>query len=281
MGAGASSHTSPSALNRLRKALVMRAYNIRQSDETLGELFRPHAYRSSNVFYISVSAVKKTLAEDAPWVDLLFEQVVGHEVGDLEFNSFIHFLETGHTPSTKGTPVAQPSKEPAKSKYNINARPPTDLPPSRKKGGLPPTPPRNKPPVKAPPKHSSNMSRHIPTFNPTTSTVYPGVISSLHLHTLAIGIHSGAVVPSTGLTVSLDSKSSYRDPSSGPTRPLWRKREVVKHERTVEYTTIDAEGVTQVGASLTTPSFNICPFPSSSLTVVSAHMQCRNSPRKK
>jgi hypothetical protein len=39
MGAGASS------MNRLRKALLMRAYNIRNSDETLEEQFRKHAYR--------------------------------------------------------------------------------------------------------------------------------------------------------------------------------------------------------------------------------------------
>ena len=31
----------------------------------------------------------------------------------------------------------------------------------------------------------------------------------------------------------------------GPIRPLWRKREVVRQERTVEYITIDADGVKQ------------------------------------
>ena len=40
MGAGASS------LNRLRKAVLMRAYNVRQSDETLEEQFRKYAYRA-------------------------------------------------------------------------------------------------------------------------------------------------------------------------------------------------------------------------------------------
>jgi hypothetical protein len=91
------------------------------------------------------------------------------------------------------------------------------------------------------------MSKFIPKFNALTSTIYPGVIDSLQLHTLPIGIHSGALVPSAGLTVALNNKDSYRNPSAGPTRPLWRKREVVKQERTVEYTTIDANGVTQVG----------------------------------
>ena len=39
MGAGASS------MNRLRKAILMRAYNVRNSDETLEEQFRKYAYR--------------------------------------------------------------------------------------------------------------------------------------------------------------------------------------------------------------------------------------------
>ena len=67
MGAGASAHTTPSSLNRLRKALVMRSYNIRKSDETLDELFRPHAHRFSGGLCISIEAIKKTLSENAPW----------------------------------------------------------------------------------------------------------------------------------------------------------------------------------------------------------------------
>lgn len=39
MGAGVSS------MNRLRKALVMRAYNLRDSEETLEEYFKKYTYK--------------------------------------------------------------------------------------------------------------------------------------------------------------------------------------------------------------------------------------------
>lgn len=252
MGAGASSQTTPSSLNRLRKALVMRSYNIRKSDETLDELFKPHSYRASNGAYISVATIKSTLSEDAPWIDLLFEQMVGKDVGDLEFHSFIHFLETGNKPITMDTNVknsTNTTKQSLLNKHNLKVRPPSDLPPSKKKGNLPPTPPRKKTPSASSTStstRSTNMSKCIPTFNHLTSSIYPGVIESTHLHTLPVGIHSGALVPSTGLTVALDHQAAHRNPNSGPTKPLWRKREVVTQERTVEYTTIDANGVTQV-----------------------------------
>jgi hypothetical protein len=46
-----------------------------------------------------------------------------------------------------------------------------------------------------------------------------------------------------GTTLSLNRKDSHK--RVGPQRPLWRKRETVIHERIVEYTTVDADGVTQ------------------------------------
>jgi len=46
MGGGASS------LIRLRKALVMRAYNLRNSQQTLDEQFRPFSYRLVIYIYI-------------------------------------------------------------------------------------------------------------------------------------------------------------------------------------------------------------------------------------
>jgi hypothetical protein len=262
MGAGASSHTTPSSLNRLRKALVMRAYNIRKSDETLEELFRPHAYRSPSGVCISIATIKNVLSEDAPWVDLLFEQMVGKDVGDLEFNSFIHFLETGNKPITIDDPSHTKPRRPSMppNKNNLHVRPPIDLPPSKKKGkgNLPPTPPCNKATPSPSSSNQTNMSTFIPKFNATTSSIYPGVIAALQLHTLAVGIHSGALVRSGGLTVALDGKSAHRNPVSGPARPLWRKREVVKQERTVEYTTIDADGITQVSFLFLTVAALLC-----------------------
>ena len=173
--------------------------------------------------------------------------MLGDTCADLEFHSFIHFLETGNIPVTVDKVKEKPSisnKKSLAAKHGLKVSPPTDLPPSKKKGNMPPTPPRNRPSPSVTPR--ANMSRYTPKFDPKTSVLYPGVVDALKLHTLAIGIHSGALVPSAGLAVALDNKSAYRNPNSGPTKPLWRKREVVKQERTVEYTTVDADGVTQV-----------------------------------
>jgi len=46
-----------------------------------------------------------------------------------------------------------------------------------------------------------------------------------------------------GFTLSHTPAASYR--RAGPSRPLWRKRETVVHERIVQYTTVDADGMVQ------------------------------------
>ena len=65
-----------------------------------------------------------------------------------------------------------------------------------------------------------------------------------HAQTLAEGIHNRALVKSTGLGIALSAKDAHRP--TGPTKPLWRKREIVRQERIVEYTTVDETGVMQV-----------------------------------
>eukprot|EP01042_Synura_sphagnicola_P002427 gene2427-2914_t len=51
------------------------------------------------------------------------------------------------------------------------------------------------------------------------------------------------LVPSKGLHIALNPRDAHRIPRPG--KPLWRKREVVRQERTVHYTIVDAEGVLQ------------------------------------
>ena len=46
-------------------------------------------------------------------------------------------------------------------------------------------------------------------------------------------------------TLGLLPRDAHRDAKKHPPKPLWRKRETVRQERTVEYTTIDASGVLQ------------------------------------
>eukprot|EP00604_Paraphysomonas_vestita_P004298 CAMPEP_0174825462 /NCGR_PEP_ID=MMETSP1107-20130205/42783_1 /TAXON_ID=36770 /ORGANISM="Paraphysomonas vestita, Strain GFlagA" /LENGTH=499 /DNA_ID=CAMNT_0016057099 /DNA_START=218 /DNA_END=1717 /DNA_ORIENTATION=- len=106
----------------------------------------------------------------------------------------------------------------------------------------PPTPPRKTPP--RPPKEiKRSQSIAVPHFDVNVSTIYPGVVKALKLNTLAPGIHDRALVVSKGDAIALNFKDSYRNPH--PVKPLWRKREVVKQERTIHYTTIDADGVLQ------------------------------------
>jgi hypothetical protein len=74
------------------------------------------------------------------------------------------------------------------------------------------------------------------------------LLTSVGSQTLAPGVHDRALVLSKGSAVALNFKDSYRAPL--PSKPLWRKREVVRQERTIHYTTIDAEGVQQVSSLL-------------------------------
>lgn len=53
--------------------------------------------------------------------------------------------------------------------------------------------------------------------------------------------------PSSSYSLVLHSKSTTASSSSSnPPKPLWRKREVVRQERTVHYTTVDEHGDQQV-----------------------------------
>ena len=84
MGSGVSS----SSTMRLRKAIVIRAYNLRKSDVTLDEQFRPYAKRDHlNKLTITLENVKKCLELDdgALWtsVEELFEHCMGVTVRKL------------------------------------------------------------------------------------------------------------------------------------------------------------------------------------------------------
>ncbi len=69
MGAGAST------LPRIRKAILMRAYNVRPAEQTLLEQFVPFAYREADhQMYILPSQIKKCLDMNKPdyyWFDEL------------------------------------------------------------------------------------------------------------------------------------------------------------------------------------------------------------------
>lgn len=74
MGSGSSS------LPRLRKALIIRAYNVRKEDETLDELFREYAHWKDNLLYISYNDIRKCLRIESgeyAWIDTLFYSMFG------------------------------------------------------------------------------------------------------------------------------------------------------------------------------------------------------------
>ena len=128
MGSGASTDSSCNAVLRLRKALVIRAYNLRQKDETLYDQFRKYAHQKQTSgirdasavnksgkhgnagLYITMDNVKKCLSLDGrnspsssdsvgsdacSWVDDLFQYTLGAAVAEMNFVDFIRFLETG------------------------------------------------------------------------------------------------------------------------------------------------------------------------------------------
>jgi len=96
MGAGAST------LARLRKAIVIRSYNLRQPNETVDEQFRKYAHRSSNnALYITTEDVRRCLGMEAGeygWVDDLLKHSFGNQTADINYFDFIRFLESGRPP---------------------------------------------------------------------------------------------------------------------------------------------------------------------------------------
>lgn len=71
MGSGAS------ILSRVRKALVIRAYNLRAADQTLIEQFLPYSFQKDGQgLYITVDSVKKCLKLDNgeyKWIEDLLD----------------------------------------------------------------------------------------------------------------------------------------------------------------------------------------------------------------
>lgn len=119
MGSGVSS------LARLRKAVLIRAYNLRASDQTLIDQFMPFTYQKDGKgLYISIHQIKKCLkmeSSDYKWVEEVLQAVFtvpttppvqkvslfsptlslncpySHllKPSELYFYDFIQFLETG------------------------------------------------------------------------------------------------------------------------------------------------------------------------------------------
>lgn len=79
MGGGASS------LIRLRKAIIIRSYNLRKPEETVDQQFRKFAVRGEDgVLIISLQNIRNCLemeSKEYDWIDHLFLRIFGGQVG--------------------------------------------------------------------------------------------------------------------------------------------------------------------------------------------------------
>jgi len=314
MGGGASS------LIRLRKAIIIRSYNLRKPDETVDQQFRRFAVRGEDgVMIISLHNIRNCLemeSKEYDWIDHLFLRIFGGQVTTVSYSDFIKFLESGKTPESPST------EKKREGPY-----------------GTPPIPPNHINAVQATPSlsHSSSSSsyrsvadassirieRLVRSSSNTNNNYYNNKSNSssrvslhadrdglldtaddgslgfgagigsrdgteqdgeeeeevLHInlssavlnpHSLpeSVKLHSHdgfiarsasrqgeggegdeggiEVVDDTYTVIVHPSRSANKlSASDSPAKPLWRKRETVRQERTVHYTTIDASGEQQ------------------------------------
>lgn len=215
MGAGVLVPSNPS---RLRKALVMRAYNVRKEQcmkngedwdtYTLEDQFFP--YQDSNQ-RISITSIRRCLALDSSqssadsnsWFDGLIKSVLQNSINEnneIRFRDFIQFLETGQISTDSNSSIC-----------NIESSDTTDI-------------------------TTENDD------NPTMKLMSKSRNSSKS----DLLKDQQSMVPFQPRDIALSSKDAYRQPFQEYTKQnMWKKREIVKQERIVEYTTVDDNGEVQ------------------------------------
>jgi len=261
-----------STIDRLRKTLCIRAYNVRKGkpDQTFEEQFIAYAYRKDAKTYIQIDDIKECLSVDAPWVDQLLLQLLGNcSAGEVDFDSFIEFLDTGNASELQkdfsvvndtksGRSVVSGAPKSIKRVHSLKgfsaARAET-LPPIAAHMDNPPTP-------SSPPRHSqgytnssaeqdlgggssSSSISSLPPIVPTQVTAS----SDAETNSTSTGpscnssVDSTALVESKGLFVALSSNDVNKNVVTP--KAMWRKSEIVRQERTVHYVTIDDSGQQQ------------------------------------
>lgn len=90
MGGGASS------LIRLRKAIIIRSYNLRKPEETVDQQFRKFAVRGEDgILIISLHNIRNCLemeAKEYDWIDHLFLRIFGGQVSSIVNSSMLRRL---------------------------------------------------------------------------------------------------------------------------------------------------------------------------------------------
>ena len=261
MGGG----VSAPQVNRLRKTIVIRAHNQRKKDETLEEQFRRFAVRSTtnnNKLFLSLTDVKKclNLEDDGTALWSSIEELLCHCAGTdvktqgIEYNSFISFLESGKLPLAKSSPANKENSSLSSDESAVNVRlieesalsPP--IPPTKSKpmlrvdiAQLDVTKDESPSPSSSSSKPSENM---LPSPHPYV--VEPADTPEARIRKGDNGKSDAVFFNSDNnetAIISIRTSSSTGAIQSG--KPLWKKKETTKVERTVEYTTIDASGMLQ------------------------------------
>ena len=261
MGAGISSL-------RLRKAIVIRAYNLRKGNETLEEQFRSFAWRGDDgIMYISLLDIKSCLCfAEISWADDMIKRLIGDSARrEVLFAEFVDFLETGQAPSALRGSQSEASLDrcnggdAGESMARSNSAAAAQFSASSSSsGGKKKRLQRDFPVNKGTPAPGRARSKELPPHPPRPAREDEGGMSR-HEKALALaqtlgldqsGLRaemydvSGDVLdaPQPDTAVVLHPRDACR---SSPSSSVWRKRELVRQERTVQYTTIDANGMLQ------------------------------------
>ena len=213
---------------------------------------------------LPVDAVKVALGlSGQSWFDDLLLRIAGNAIGEVDLASFIDWIETGVMVTQMVASAAEPKKPPPRVLRSSNSLPSNGATDDATDDAVKPPP---GPPVLvgfsplqpsgsrivsmdaglgAAPRRFVKDSAAAPQ-----AAMYPDVLNCLGFRPPTecreLWHHPGAVL-------NLTAKDSYR--KAGPSRPLWRKRETVIHERIVCYTTVDPEGGEMLFCCSLTPSF--------------------------
>jgi hypothetical protein len=99
MGSG----VSTSSTVRVRKSIIIRAYNLRKADETIDEQFCIYAKRIDNKLMIRLEDIKACLKmeDGALWSSMveIFQQCISVNSDAMDYRAFREFLEDGKIPS--------------------------------------------------------------------------------------------------------------------------------------------------------------------------------------
>ena len=307
---------------RLRKALVIRAYNLRQDDETLDEQFRKLCYCSNQDenghgdLFLNLDDVKEYLGFGSETSGTTFDRLLGGSLQGqrISYKAFVDFLETGSTPSlglpnspdpagtdenmenlnfsnnetsrnsnsgamlngnsprssnsstTSSKRIAKGSAINSSNSSSGNKAPGSKLrakfPPTR--GAEPPSPPHDgsspAPASTVGSQKTGGISRTAAALAFARTMADADFQAECEVDAEAAcqgdvnddGDNEGASSEGSRAPLSRQSSSLDLILSQNPvllqrvnSSNVWQKREVVTQERTVHYTTIDADGVLQ------------------------------------